>query len=352
MNNSSKRESSSISIGWTCTYFPIEILNAAGIRGVRLIPEHDSEEADYQLDPNLCPYIKKILGCGMDGRYGNISGVIIVNTCDGMRRLYDSWKRYANTSYCYLLDLPRRSDSLSIEYFKNLLNSLIQSLSEHFGIKIESNGLRDAITATNRYRELLNRSINRYIRGSDIKLSRIIKIVTDNEGIEDKIRYLERLLKEEQKCDEPSQDRISIGITGSILDGEHIVEYLEMMDVKVVMLDSCIIGKTFSHIHLGQDPIKALAEDYLKRIPCARMGDIERRIRELIANVVRYRIDGIIYFTQKFCDTYLFELPVLKIRLKEINIPMLCLEGTFSRKISGSVKTRIQAFLEMLGHGL
>ena len=352
MENTSKKAYDSISIGWTCTYLPIEILNAAGIKGIRLIPEHDSEEADYQLDPNLCPYIKKILGCGMDGRYGDITGVIIVNTCDGMRRLYDSWKRYVNTSYCYLLDLPRRSDALSIEYFRNILNSLIQSLNEHFGLKIESNELLDSIIETNRYRELLNRSINRYIRGSDVKLSRIIKIVTDNKGIEDKIRYLERLLKEEQKCDEPSQDRILIGITGSILDGEHIVEYLEMMNVKVVMLDSCIIGKTFSPIRLGQDPTKALAEDYLKRIPCARMGDIERRIRELIANVIRYRIDGVIYFTQKFCDTYLFELPVLRISLKEINIPMLCLEGTFSRKISGSMKTRIQAFLEMLGHEL
>ena len=49
-------------IGWTCTYLPLEILEAAGLEPYRILPEPSSEKADAYLDPNFCPFIKSALG--------------------------------------------------------------------------------------------------------------------------------------------------------------------------------------------------------------------------------------------------------------------------------------------------
>ncbi|MBW2124356.1 MAG: 2-hydroxyacyl-CoA dehydratase [Deltaproteobacteria bacterium] len=88
------RAESVASVGWTCTYIPIEIVEAAGLTPARILPEPSSEKADAYLDPNFCPYVRACLGKAMDGEYKGLSGIIVANTCDGMRRLYDAWCHY------------------------------------------------------------------------------------------------------------------------------------------------------------------------------------------------------------------------------------------------------------------
>lgn len=77
-------------IGWTCTYLPLEILEAGGIRCYRIVPGPTSERADAFLDPNLCLFIRAYLGKAIGGGYSFLSRIALLNTCDGMRRLYDA----------------------------------------------------------------------------------------------------------------------------------------------------------------------------------------------------------------------------------------------------------------------
>jgi benzoyl-CoA reductase/2-hydroxyglutaryl-CoA dehydratase subunit BcrC/BadD/HgdB len=101
-------------VGWTCTYLPLEILEAGEIQPLRIIPSPSSEKADAYLDPNYCPYIKSVLGEALQKRYSSISGIVLINTCDGMRRLYDALRFYSPPSFCYLLDVPRVEGPLQL----------------------------------------------------------------------------------------------------------------------------------------------------------------------------------------------------------------------------------------------
>jgi benzoyl-CoA reductase/2-hydroxyglutaryl-CoA dehydratase subunit BcrC/BadD/HgdB len=65
--------------------------------------------------------------------------------------------------------------------------------------------------------------------------------------------------------------------------------------------------------------------------------------------VADLRIDGIIFYTLKFCDPFLYDVPVLRSELAARGIPSLVLEGDYTPGTLGRVKTRIQAFIEMLG---
>ncbi|MBW2081900.1 MAG: 2-hydroxyacyl-CoA dehydratase [Deltaproteobacteria bacterium] len=64
-------------LGYTCTYVPTEILEAAGFIPVRIAPEPSSEKADSFLDPNFCPYVRACLGKAMQGGYEDLVGIVI-----------------------------------------------------------------------------------------------------------------------------------------------------------------------------------------------------------------------------------------------------------------------------------
>jgi len=81
------------------------------------------------------------------------------------------------------------------------------------------------------------------------------------------------------------------------------------------------------------------------------MLDNDVRENKLLEFINDRNIDGIIFYTLKFCDTCLFDLPLLREKMKQEGIPCLYLEGDFSPNISGQFRTRIQAFMEAIEFG-
>lgn len=81
----------------------------------------------------------------------------------------------------------------------------------------------------------------------------------------------------------------------------------------------------------------------LGQIPCLRMADIQKR-RELITSASE-NLDGIIYHTVKFCDTYSFEYSKLH---ETGSLPILKLETDLTAQCEGQIRTRVEAFLEKL----
>ncbi|GAH18881.1 unnamed protein product, partial [marine sediment metagenome] len=123
-------------MGWVCTYTPIEIIIAAGFYPYRILPTTDPSLANSYLDSNFCPYVRSCLGEALGKRPEYVDNLIIVNSCDAMRRLYDAWRHYVQGTFIYLLDLPRDDSAKAIQYYKDNLQLLIGELGEKFKIKI------------------------------------------------------------------------------------------------------------------------------------------------------------------------------------------------------------------------
>ena len=68
----------------------------------------------------------------------------------------------------------------------------------------------------------------------------------------------------------------------------------------------------------------------------------------LLDEVRRTGAHGIIYTSLKFCDHFLVDYPALKEILDRRGIPSLFLEGEYFSFAAGQVKTRVEAFLELL----
>jgi benzoyl-CoA reductase/2-hydroxyglutaryl-CoA dehydratase subunit BcrC/BadD/HgdB len=78
------------------------------------------------------------------------------------------------------------------------------------------------------------------------------------------------------------------------------------------------------------------------------MKDAPKRFDHVLRMIDEFRVDGVIFYTLKFCDPFLFDVPLLKERLAEKGIPTLRLEGDYTPGTLGRVRTRIEAFIEML----
>ena len=96
----------------------------------------------------------------------------------------------------------------------------------------------------------------------------------------------------------------------------------------------------------------ALATRYLSKESYPRMtdGHIER-INFIKKLVKEFYVDGIILQRMKFCPFWWGEIFMLRRELKELGVPYLDLEWEYILSGVGAIKTRVQAFIEMLEKG-
>ncbi len=95
------------------------------------------------------------------------------------------------------------------------------------------------------------------------------------------------------------------------------------------------------------DPIEALGKKYLN-IPCSIMSPNTGR-NEMIERLVdEYKVDGVIEIVLQSCHTYAVETHSVRRFLNERAIPFMSLETDYSQSDNGQVKTRLEAFIEML----
>jgi len=83
--------------------------------------------------------------------------------------------------------------------------------------------------------------------------------------------------------------------------------------------------------------------------PCFSSSDgNEDRINWLITKIKDYNINGVIYYVIRGCMSYGMEYTRVKKVLDGINIPVYYLDTEYTREDVGQMKTRVEAFLEML----
>ena len=97
----------------------------------------------------------------------------------------------------------------------------------------------------------------------------------------------------------------------------------------------------------AEDIVAAIAKRYLS-IGCAVMTPNPRR-QELLKKLVReFRTDGVIDVELQACATFLTESQSIRELMQDLGIPYLQLETDYSSSDSGQMRTRMEAFMEML----
>ncbi len=343
-------------IGWICTYTPEEVLHAAGFHPFRILEETPSTKlADTYLHHNLCPYVRSCLDFGLKSEDPTLKGIVIVHSCDAMRGLYHSWQHYVSaTPFVYFMNVPKDSGSLAQEYFTQEVQKLRTALETHFNRKIEDSSLWSAIDLYNESRRLmaelyeLRKNPELLIKGTTVFKVIQASQKMPRESFNQKLKsFLEETKNQETKTYLSPGPRIMI--VGSLLASSQIVELVEDAGASVVCDDLCSGSRYFEgNVEKEDNPIKAISSCYLLKAPCARMKNTGLRLERGKKLVEEFQVQGIIYQTVKFCDNHLYDYPLYHEFFQDVGLPILQIEEDFVGGNRGQIRTRVEAFIEML----
>jgi benzoyl-CoA reductase/2-hydroxyglutaryl-CoA dehydratase subunit BcrC/BadD/HgdB len=345
--------------GFFCSHAPEELLWAAGILPVRMrgTGSDDTSSADQYLGATNCSFVRHTLNRVLEGDLGFLDALLVSNSCDHIRRLFDIFSVKKAAPFCHYVDVPHLYNEASLERLTRQLRKLKQELESFFSVTISREKLSEALKLYNRTRALLSRASD--LRAEDPPRatgSEVLAMAVAAASVpKDRFNPLleERLAKLEAGGGHRAPQGPRLLILGGSLDEPGFLELIESMGATVAADLLCWGSKSFSNqADETIDPIEAIARRMLENLPCPRMiGDYSKRLDDVLEAVERHRIDGIICERLKFCDLWGGEIEMLRRSLRdERQPPLLVLERDYLTASGiGQLRTRLQAFLESLG---
>jgi len=341
-------------IGWLCNYTPVEIIYAFNLQPYRLLGNFQKvTKASTYLHSMVCPYVRNCLDVALQGGYDFLDGIIINNSCMIMNSMYYLWRSYIKTPFVHFLDVPRMASSLGENFYKKNLQKTIDALSDHFGIPYVQADLLRAISLQNEIKGLLKeisslRSEESY-RVSTLELQKLVE-----KGFscpQENYRDMLKSALEDMKQREPvNSNGKRILVTGAHYSNPEITPFLEDLGFQIVYDDLCVGTRYYEDkfCAVDSDPVRALAHSYLNQPKCARMADLQGRHARLLDIVKSLKIEGALFYLNRYCCTFTYDFSILKRKLDALSIPNLLIEGDYTSNNSEQVRIRLQAFAELL----
>jgi benzoyl-CoA reductase/2-hydroxyglutaryl-CoA dehydratase subunit BcrC/BadD/HgdB len=138
-------------------------------------------------------------------------------------------------------------------------------------------------------------------------------------------------------------------VTGSLLDNPVLLRMIEEEGGQVVVEDLCTTTRMFlGSVENGGDPVESLYRFLNQRVFCACLHPAQARIDHVLGLVDDFGAEAVIDLNLKYCHPFLYEAPLLLDALEQKGIPAIALEIGHDMSGHGQLRTRIQAFLEMV----
>jgi predicted CoA-substrate-specific enzyme activase len=346
-------------VGYLCTYTPPEMLTAAGVAFGRIdkcgSPQVVSE-GEVIVKSVFCDMSKSVIGHfrTKDPFHDALDQVVTFYTCDTMRATSNAINHYFKPSYGYVV--PRVADKPSArDFFRGEMVAFKKDLEKLTGKPVEEQKLRDSIQLHKKLRQTIHkisdlRKRNRPpLSGSDfLEITRAYRSLP----AEEQLPILEDLYQRLSAVPDDDTSRLRIMICGGVMaDGDRrLMDLLEKdIGVNVVVEDHCTgLSPFYYDLQETDDPYRDLANAYLDQAPCARQSPLSKRIDFAGMLAQEYKVDAVIYYTLKFCPSFSQTKGLFMRRFHDIGLPAMELDTDYSQGDTGQIKTRLEAFIEVL----
>jgi benzoyl-CoA reductase subunit C len=352
-----KKQTSQKIIGYFCSYTPEEIIHAAGALPFRIFGSEISiAHADAHLQAYCCSLARGGLEDVLAGRLNFLDGTVFPHTCDTIQRLSDIWRLNAGFPLHFDVVLPSKLNSESAsQYMIDILHKFKKNLEKGLGIEISDEQLKETIRLYNQVRKgleeiyLLRSENPNIISGKNLYAIMKCAMIMARKDFQHLLaQVLSELKKEHEPVQSSQQKRIILA--GGICNHPDIYSILQETGGVVIWDDLCTGTRYFNgKIDENVDSIQAIARRYFERVICpTKHFDTTYRATNLVKLAKEKKSDGVIFLFLKFCDPHAFDYPYLKEYLDREGIPSLLLEVEQQIPASGQLRTRLEAFVEML----
>ncbi|MFA4836382.1 MAG: 2-hydroxyacyl-CoA dehydratase family protein, partial [Dehalococcoidia bacterium] len=274
--------------------------------------------------------------------------------CDCPRRFYDVATHYDLFPFTHIVYVPRKRHEGAHEIYKQEIKKFIKAFEEHFKVTVTDEALMKSIEVYEKTRELFRKLYE--LRKSDappITGAEVIDVYNAMQMMprEQFNPLLEKLVHEAGTAKRHFDGRVRLMINGSPLNNAEFVQVIEKEGGIIVVEELCTTTRYWWNsvkVNPGENPLDALCRRYLNNEPCARMKPSEERWESALARAKDWRVDGIVSQTIRYCAAYGNDQPMLRKKLEGEGLPVLELDVEYGMAGLGQVKTRVQAFLEMI----
>lgn len=352
-------------IGSFCVFVPEELILAIDGISVGLCAgaEFAFDKAEQILPRNTCALIKSAFGfnLGKVCPYMESSDLIVgENTCDGKKKSYEEFGKLVNN--LYVMDLPQMKSEAGKALLEAEYKKFVKVLEDLSGKNITAEGLKAAIQTVNEKRKAIRRLAEvrkadpAPISGLDALLANQISFFDDPVRFTESVNKLADELEERVKSGKGAfpkgRPRVIISGCPMVIPNWKIPMVIESAGAVVVGEESCVgeRGTRWMTSENG-DSVEALLNNVVERyfnIDCAIFTPNPSRIEQVKKMVYDYKADGVIHYCLQFCQPYQMETSNVMRELKNVGVDTLAIDTDYSREDVGQLRTRIEAFLEMI----
>ena len=235
-------------------------------------------------------------------------------------------------------------------------------IEEVTGQAITAVKLKEAIKLVNTRRRVLRR-LNRLRAAVPVPISgRDVLLVNQISFYDDPVRFTNKI---GELCDEleakviagqgvapPETPRLMLSGCPMAVPNWKVPFLIESSGAVVVGEESCIGARnTRDLVDEGAETLDAMLDalvDRYLRIDCACFTPNAERLEHIVAMARDLQVNGVIHYGLSFCQPYAIESFKVGKALEAAKIPMLAIETDYGMEDLGQLKTRVEAFLEMV----
>ena len=351
--------------GTFCVYVPDEVVIAANgiVTGLCGGSQFWVPGGEKVLPKSTCPLIKASVGARLDKTcpFFRIADMYVgETTCDGKKK---AWEILGEDVPMHIMDIPQMKREKDIQKWAEEIAAFAKVVEDFTGNQITVEKLNDAIKLINGRRKAMARvyearkALNIPISGKDALLMSQIAF------FDDPARCTEMCNKLADELEQRIADGVSVFPVGTkriLLTGTPLAipnwklhHIIETSGGAVVCEEMCTGTRYFENqVDETQTTLEgqymALAQRYMKT-NCACFTPNTGRIDDILRMAKEYQVDGVIDVNLKFCCLYDTEGYNVEKALQEAGIPVLGIETDYTDADAEQLRTRIGAFMEMLG---
>ncbi len=343
-------------IGYFCSYFPEEIVHAAGFVPYRMraVGSTGTTKGDIYFSSLNCTFVKRCFDKALHGDFDFLDGVVFLNGCDHTRRMYDNWRHAGiDPDFRYMFVVPHKTGRLAEKRFTAEMETFKAALEKAFSITISEDSIRASIRLYNQKRCLLSELYRRrYEKKVPINGSEILSVMLAITAIpvEQAIDLLDKVLAEISGRDVGAENKIRVFVSSGCMEEVDHLQLIEECGGIVVADNLCLGARHFDGMVDETAPVfEALSRRYLNHLSCPRMvNDFAGRNAFLKKTIQESGAEAIIAEKLKFCDIWGGELYLMRQEAGKSHLPILALERELYGGGEGQIRTRVQAFFEQV----
>lgn len=362
------REKGAKVVGWLSYAIPEEIIVALGLIPIRIGTGGNSalvETGSRYISTKNCVFVREAVGLfaeNTDPYIVNSDVVAFDATCLQLFRTAEVVEHYFNVK-TLVLGVPRNFYwPEAKEYFWKELEHFTGKLEELAGTKLDSKRLAASIELYNGIRASI-KEIYRYQAGNNAQITWGETYDIIHAGFYlDRAEYL-ALLKEllaelKDKQGEPDINpefgEARIFLSGSVIPPKDrkLIDIIEKVGGRIVGDDLWSGLVPHLNVDIKEPSIKGIADAYLTRVPHAALPYLDlatdARLKNLKSLVFEFKAQGVINHTLRYCDPFTFKAGETKEELKKEGVPMLEIHTEYAGSDFEAIRTRVEAFVEML----